>query len=390
LPLKNPHASADKYTSIMNIPLKIAVLAASLLAGAALMPSALAQARLKDIAAVQGVRGNQLVGYGLVVGLDGTGDGNGSTFTPQSVASMLQKFGITVSPGTLQLKNVAAVMVTATLPPFVKNGSAIDVTVSSLGDAKSLQGGTLLQTPLQAANNKVYAAAQGAISVGGFLAGGGGGGSVAKNFVTAGRIPGGALVEQDVPTTMLGASSGTLEVTLGQPDFTTAARLVNAINTHKPYGVTDAVAADAGTIRVGFTPGFDPVTVIAGLENVPVDTDEVAKIVINERTGTVVMGGNVEVSACAVAHGNLTVSIANAPIISQPGPLSRQGQTVALPRKIINVAEGSERLIPVPNSETLDSVVKSLNALGVTPRDLIAILQAMKEAGALHAEIEIQ
>ena len=390
MPLKNPHASADKYTSIMNIPLKIAVLAASLLAGAALMPSALAQARLKDIAAVQGVRGNQLVGYGLVVGLDGTGDGNGSTFTPQSVASMLQKFGITVSPGTLQLKNVAAVMVTATLPPFVKNGSAIDVTVSSLGDAKSLQGGTLLQTPLQAANNKVYAAAQGAISVGGFLAGGGGGGSVAKNFVTAGRIPGGALVEQDVPTTMLGASSGTLEVTLGQPDFTTAARLVNAINTHKPYGVTDAVAADAGTIRVGFTPGSDPVTVIAGLENVPVDTDEVAKIVINERTGTVVMGGNVEVSACAVAHGNLTVSIANAPIISQPGPLSRQGQTVALPRKIINVAEGSERLIPVPNSETLDSVVKSLNALGVTPRDLIAILQAMKEAGALHAEIEIQ
>ncbi len=374
----------------MNTPLTITALVSFLLAGAALTPSASAQARLKDIAAVQGVRGNQLVGYGLVVGLDGTGDGNGSAFTPQSVASMLQKFGITVSPGALQLKNVAAVMVTATLPPFVKNGSAIDVTVSSLGDAKSLQGGTLLQTPLQAANNKVYAAAQGAISVGGFLAGGGGGGSVAKNFVTAGRIPGGALVEQDVPTTLLGASSGTLEVSLSQPDFTTAARLVNAINSHKPYGVTDAVAADAGTIRVGFAPGSDPVSVIAGLENVPVDTDEVAKIVINERTGTVVMGGNVEVSACAVAHGNLTVSIANAPIISQPNPLSRQGQTVALPHKIINVAEGNERLIPVPNSETLDSVVKSLNALGVTPRDLIAILQAMKEAGALHAEIEIQ
>jgi len=374
----------------MNTPLTITALVSFLLAGAALTPSASAQARLKDIAAVQGVRGNQLVGYGLVVGLDGTGDGNGSAFTPQSVASMLQKFGITVSPGVLQLKNVAAVMVTATLPPFVKNGSAIDVTVSSLGDAKSLQGGTLLQTPLQAANNKVYAAAQGAISVGGFLAGGGGGGSVAKNFVTAGRIPGGALVEQDVPTTLLGASSGTLEVSLSQPDFTTAARLVNAINSHKPYGVTDAVAADAGTIRVGFAPGSDPVSVIAGLENVPVDTDEVAKIVINERTGTVVMGGNVEVSACAVAHGNLTVSIANAPIISQPNPLSRQGQTVALPHKIINVAEGNERLIPVPNSETLDSVVKSLNALGVTPRDLIAILQAMKEAGALHAEIEIQ
>jgi flagellar P-ring protein precursor FlgI len=369
---------------------KTAAFLPMMLALAALMPNVSAQARLKDIAAVQGVRGNQLVGYGLVVGLNGTGDGTGSTFTPQSVASMLQKFGITVSPGAMQLKNVAAVMVTATLPPFVKNGSAIDVTVSSLGDAKSLQGGTLLQTPLQAANNQVYAVAQGAISVGGFQAGGGAGGSVTQNFVTAGRIPGGALVEQDVPTTMLGASSGTLEVTLSQPDFTTAARLATAINAHKSYGITEAVAADAGTIRVGFTPGSDPVSVIAGLENIPVETDEVAKIVINERTGTVVMGGNVEVSACAVAHGNLTVSIANDPVISQPGPLSRQGQTVVLPRKAIHVAEGSERLIPVPTSTTLDNVVKSLNALGVTPRDLIAILQAMKEAGALHAEIEIQ
>ncbi len=374
----------------MNISPKTTALLPFMLALAALAPSANAQARLKDIAAVQGVRGNQLVGYGLVVGLDGTGDGNGSAFTPQSVASMLQKFGITVSPGALQLKNVAAVMVTATLPPFARNGSALDVTVSSLGDAKSLQGGTLLQTPLQAANNKVYAVAQGALSVGGFLAGGGGGGAVAKNFVTVGRVPGGALVEQDVPTTLLGASSGTLDVTLAQPDFTTAARLANAINTRKPYGVTGAVAADAGTIRVGFTPGSDPVSVIAGLENVPVDTDQVAKVVINERTGTVVMDGNVEVSPCAVAHGNLTVSIANAPIIVQPAPFSRGGQTVAAPRKIINVAEGDERLIPVPNSTTLDSVVRSLNALGVTPRDLIAILQAMKEAGALHAEIEIQ
>ena len=374
----------------MNISPKITALLPIMLALAALMPNANAQTRLKDIAAVQGVRGNQLVGYGLVVGLDGSGDGNGSAFTPQSVASMLQKFGITVSPGALQLKNVAAVMVTATLPPFARNGSAIDVTVSSLGDAKSLQGGTLLQTPLQAANNKVYAVAQGAISVGGFLAGGGSGGSVAKNFVTAGRVPGGALVEQDVPTTLLGSSRGTLDVTLALPDFTTAARLANAINDHKPYGVTMAVAADAGTIRVGFTPGSDPVSVIAGLENVPVETDVIAKIVINERTGTVVMGGNVEVSACAVAHGNLTVSIANAPIISQPGPFSRRGQTVIAPRKIITVAEGNERLIPVASSTTLDSVVRSLNALGVTPRDLIAILQAMKEAGALHAEIEIQ
>ncbi len=350
---------------------------------------AYAQTRLKDIAVVQGVRGNQLVGYGLVVGLSGTGVGTGATFTPQSVASLLQKFGVTVPPGTLKLKNVAAVMVTATLPPFVRNGSAIDVTVSSLGDAQSLQGGTLLQTPLQAANNRVYAAAQGSISVGGFLAGGGAGGGVAKNFVTVGRIPGGALVEQDVPTTLLGGTQGALDVTLDHPDFTTAARLAAAISAHLPAGATGASAEDAATIHVAFAPGTEPVTLIAALEAVPVEVDEIAKVVINERTGTVVMGGNVEVTACAVAHGSLTVSIADAPVISQPQAFSK-GVTVTVPRKIIKVQEGDERLIPVPSSTTLDKVVKSLNALGVTPRDLIAILQAMKEAGALHAEIEVQ
>ena len=359
--------------------------AASLLAG---LP-AHAQTRLKDIAVVQGVRGNQLIGYGLVVGLSGTGDGSGATFTPQSVASLLQKFGVTVPPGALKVKNVAAVMVTATLPAFVKNGSAIDVTVSSLGDAQSLQGGTLLQTPLQAANNQVYAVAQGPLSVGGFLAGGGAGGGVTKNFVTVGRIPGGALVEQDVPTTLLGRSQSALEVTLSRPDFTTAARLVNAINAHRPPGATGANAEDAATIRVAFAPGTEPVSLIAALEAIPVETDEVAKVVINERTGTVVMGGDVEVTACAVAHGSLTVSIANAPIISQPTAFS-SGVTVTAPRKIISVHEGDERLIPIPTSTTLDKVVRSLNALGVTPRDLIAILQAMKEAGALHAEVEVQ
>jgi flagellar P-ring protein precursor FlgI len=357
---------------------------------AARLPAARAQTRLKDIAAVQGVRGNQLVGYGLVVGLDGTGDGTGAAFTPQSVASLLQKFGVSVPPGALKVKNVAAVMVTATLPPFVKNGSAIDVTVSSLGDAKSLQGGTLLQTPLQAANNQVYAVAQGALSVGGFLAGGGAGGGVAKNFVTVGRIPGGALVEQDVPTTLSGRAQGALEVTLNQPDFTTAARLVRAINARLPAGATGARAEDAGTVRVAFAPGTEPVTLIAALENVPVDPDGAARVVINERTGSVVISGDVQVSACAVAHGNLTVSVANAPLISQPAPLSRGGRTVVAPRQVIGVQEGGERLIPVPASASLSKVVRSLNALGVTPRDLIAILQAMKEAGALHAQIEIQ
>ena len=348
-----------------------------------------AQSRLKDIAVVQGVRGNQLVGYGLVVGLDGTGDGSNVAFTPQTVASMLQKFGVTVPTGAMQLKNVAAVMVTANLPPFVHNGGSIDVTVSSLGDAKSLQGGTLLQTPLQAANGLVCAAAQGPISVGGFLAGGGAGGSVTKNHVTAGRIPGGGIVEQDVPTTLSGAAAGTLSITLNDPDYTTVARVAKAVRAHLPDGATSARAVDAGTIQVSFSPAADTVGLIAALENVAVETDQVAKIVINERTGTVVMGGDVAVSACAVAHGSLTVSIANAPIISQPGPFS-SGQTVVAPHKNIKVREGNERLIPIPTSTTIDKVVRSLNALGVTPRDLIAILQAMKEAGALHAEIEVQ
>jgi len=378
--------SADKYTSMIK---RNAILGLVTACGLLAAAPAYAQTRLKDIAVVQGVRGNQLVGYGLVVGLSGTGDGSGATFTPQSVASLLQKFGVTVPPGALKLKNVAAVMVTATLPAFVKNGSAIDVTVSSLGDAQSLQGGTLLQTPLQAANGLVYAAAQGPLSVGGFLAGGGAGGGVTKNFVTVGRIPGGALVEQDVPTTLLGGSRGELQVTLNHPDFTTAARLVNAINAHRPAGATGASAEDAATVRVAFAPGTPPVSLIAALEAIPVETDEVARVVINERTGTVVMGGDVEVTACAVAHGSLTVSIASDPVISQPAPLSG-GVTVTAPRKVVTVHEGGERLIPVPTSTTLDKVVRSLNALGVTPRDLIAILQAMKEAGALHAEIEIQ
>ena len=348
-----------------------------------------AQSRLKDVAVVQGVRGNQLVGYGLVVGLDGTGDGTGATFTPQSVASMLQRFGVTVPPGALKVKNVAAVMVTANLPAFAHNGANIDVTVSSLGDAKSLQGGTLLQTPLQAANGQVYAVAQGGVSVGGFLAGGGEGGSVSKNHVTAGRVPGGALVEQDVPTTLAGSTANSLLVSLNTPDFTTAARVAQAVRQQLPPGATGARALDAGTVKIDFAPGTDAVGLIAALEDTPVQTDEIARVVINERTGTVVMGSQVVVSACAVAHGSLTVQIANNPVISQPAPLSG-GQTVVAPRKDIKVQEGAQRLIPIPACTTLNQVVASLNALGVTPRDLIAILQAMKEAGALHAEIEVQ
>ena len=352
------------------------------------LPAAASETRLKDIAVVQGVRGNQLVGYGLVVGLAGTGDSQQVQFTTQSVVSMLQKFGVTVPVASNRLKNVAAVMVTADLPAFAKNGGTIDITVSSLGDSSSLQGGTLLQPPLQAANGQVYAVAQGSVSVGGaFSTGGGSSGSVIQNHVTAGRIPAGAIVEQDVPTTLQHGSG--VSVTLNQPDFTTATRVAAAINSQLPLGATSARASDAATIDVTVTPGTDPIPMLAALENLTVSPDTSAKIVINERTGTVVLGGNVTVSACAIAHGNLTIQVADQTAVSQPGPLGN-GSTVVVPRAQVSVQEGAQHLVAVPDSPTIGKVVKALNALGVAPRDLIAILQAMKEAGALHAEIEVQ
>ncbi len=351
-----------------------------------LLAAPVSAARLKDIANVQGVRGNQLVGYGLVVGLAGTGDSQQVAFTLQSVASMLQKFGVNVPQTSLRLKNVAAVMVTADLPAFAKNGGTIDVTVSSLGDSASLQGGTLLQTPLQAANGNVYAVAQGSVSVGGFSSGSGAG-SVTQNHVTAGRIPAGAIVEADVPTTL--THGGGVEVTLDNPDFTTAARVASAINAQLPQGATGAHATDASTISISADSNVDTISLIAALENISVNPDVPAKIVINERTGTVVLGGDVTVSACAIAHGNLTIQVTDNTAVSQPDPLSG-GKTVVVPRKSIEVSEGSKFLVPIPESPTIDKVVKALNALGVTPRDLIAILQAMKESGALHADLEIE
>jgi flagellar P-ring protein precursor FlgI len=344
-------------------------------------------ARIEDIATVQGVRGNQLIGYGLVVGLAGTGDSTQVAFTTQSVASMLQKFGINIPATTVKMKNVAAVMVTADLPAFAKDGSDVDVTVSSLGDSTSLLGGELLQTPLQAANGSVYAVAQGSVSVGGFSAGSGSGGGVSQNHVTAGKIPGGAIVEQNVPTTLTHDDS--IAITLDDADFTTATRVMNAINSHLPAGAISARASDASTINVQTIPGADPIPLIAQIENLSVSPDVPAKVVIDERTGTVVLGGDVTVSACAIAHGNLTVQIADDTQVSQPNPLS-QGTTKVIPRTNVAVTEGSEHLINVPDSPTISKVVKALNALGVTPRDLISILQAMKEAGALHADVVIQ
>ncbi|MCS7309479.1 MAG: flagellar basal body P-ring protein FlgI [Armatimonadetes bacterium] len=362
-----------------------AMLAVGLLVCAALT-SAAPDVRLKDIAQVHGARGNQLIGYGLVVGLEGTGDSKGTLFTTQSVANMLQRFGITVPAGQMKVKNIAAVMVTADLPPFAREGSRIDVTVSSIGDARSLQGGTLLQTPLMGADGNVYAVAQGAISVGGFGAASGGS-SQQKNHLTVGRIPAGAIVEREVPARVVRDDS--ILITLNTPDFTTAARVASAIRQKFPQTLPRAL--DASTIRVELSgeEREDVVTLIAALQEITVQPDTPARVILNERTGTVVLGGNVTLSPAAVAHGNLTIRIDAKPQVSQPAPLSG-GSTVTTTRRDVRVTEQAERLVALPEAVTVEQLVKALNLLGVSPRDLMSILQALRAAGALHAEVEVQ
>lgn len=346
--------------------------------------AAAAPTRIKDIAKVQGVRSNQLIGYGLVVGLAGTGDTDKSVYTVQSVVNMLKNFGIVVNSTKFKAKNVAAVMVTAQLPPFVKPGDTIDITVSSLGDAKSIHGGTLLQTPLQAANGQVYAVGQGSLSTGGYSAGGRGAGQQ-KNFPTIGLIPDGASVERAVP--MEFSSDGTIALALSQPDFTTASRITAAIES--VFGGI-AVARDPGTVTVNVPATYagDIVGFVAAIEELPVIPDAVAKIVINERTGTVVMGTNVTISEVAVAQGGLTVKIGNTVDVSQPPPFS-DGSTVVTSQPTVEVTEESANMIALPASASVGDVVNTLNAVGATPRDIIAILQAIKAAGALNAELQI-
>ncbi len=339
--------------------------------------------RLKDVATIEGERGNQLVGYGLVVGLDGSGDTQQAAFTVQSVANMLQKFGVAVPVAKMKVKNVAAVMVTANLPPFVRPGSKIDVMVSSLGDAKTLQGGTLLQTPLQAADGNVYAVSQGNLSIGGFAAGGGGG-SVTKNHPTAGRIPEGAIVEREVPTTLTDGKS--LNVLLSNPDYATAASVAQAINAK--VGAGSASAIDAGTVKVAVSDPANLVSLIADIGELSVTQSTVAKVIVNERTGTVIIGGGVKLSPVALAHGNLSVEITTQTQVSQPAPVST-GQTAVVQQKNVTATEDSNKLMTLNTGNTLEELVRGLNELKVTPRDIIAILQALKQAGALHAELEI-
>ena len=352
-----------------------------------LMPDANA-ARIKDIADIKGVRQNQLVGYGLVVGLEGTGDSDDALFTIQSLASLLEKMGVTVQPDDIDdVENVAAVMVTTDLPAFASQGSRIDVLVSSIGDAENLQGGTLLFTPLKGADGSVYAVAQGPVSTGGFAVSGNSGDQVQKNFPTVGRVVGGGLVEQEIHSNFNQKDSLTLA--LHEPDFTTASRVAQAIN--RAFYSQLAQTENAGSIQVSVPENYlgNTVQFVTLIESLGVTPDMVSKVVVNERTGTVIMGENVRIATIAIAHGNLSIQIDESQNVSQPLPFSRGGQTVVTPESDIVVQEGKNPIFLVESGVSIGEVVKALNALGVSPRDLIAIFQALKAAGALQAELEI-
>ncbi|HEX7638313.1 MAG TPA: flagellar basal body P-ring protein FlgI [Burkholderiaceae bacterium] len=364
--------------------------AARLAAAFALACAAIAPAhamRLKEVASVQGVRPNQLVGYGLVVGLDGTGDQTTQApFTTQGLSSMLQQLGITLPAGTsMQTKNVAAVIVTATLPPFAQPGQTIDIDVSSVANAKSLRGGTLVATPLKGADGQVYAMAQGNLIVGG--AGAAAGGSkVTINHLDAGRIPEGATVERSVPTPL--SQGGTLQLDLNSSDFATARAVAQAINTNKGAGTARAVDGRVVAVRAPTDPDAR-VDFMADIENLEISlAPPAAKVVLNARTGSVVMNQAVTLSPCAVAHGSLSVTISANPQVSQPAPNSG-GQTVVTQKTDIAISQQPGSLLDMPAGTRLADVVKALNAMGATPQDLLAILQAMKSAGALNAELEV-
>jgi flagellar P-ring protein precursor FlgI len=358
-----------------------------LMAGLLLAPLAPAMAgpRLKDIVSVENVRANQLVGYGLVVGLAGTGDRVLNTpFTEESMQAMLERMGVNVRGSQMRIMNVAAVSITATLPPFARSGSTIDVQVSALGDATSLQGGTLIASALKGMDGEIYAVAQGPVAVSGFKAQGAAA-KVNRGVLTSARIAGGAIVEREVPYALRSATS--LKLALRNPDFTTAQRVAAVIARRFPGA---ANVLDPATVELKAQDGATGVIeMFAAVENSEVDVDQPARIVINEASGTVVMSADVRVSPVAVAQGGLTVSVAEAPVASQPEPFS-QGQTAVLPRTAVSVDDGGGRSLGFVEGASLRQLVSGLNALGVSPRDLITILQAVKSAGALQAEIEVQ
>ncbi|MDL2226833.1 flagellar basal body P-ring protein FlgI [Deltaproteobacteria bacterium OttesenSCG-928-M10] len=365
--------------------MKKLLIIAAIAAAFILAPASAWAIRLKELATFEGVRPNQIIGYGLVVGLNGTGDKDKTYFTNQSLSNLLKRMDVTVpvDPKSLKVKNVAAVMITADLPPFVKPGTKIDITVNSMGDATSLQGGTLLMTPLMGVDKEIYAVAQGPLSVGGFAITGNAG-SVQKNHPTVGRIVQGATVEREVPIRWQGKEVMTMK--LNSPDFTTAARMAEAVNSRLPGA--SARPMDASTIQFNVPMNYreNLAVMVAELENLDVEPDAVGRVIINERTGTVVVGENIKLSTVAVAHGNLSVQIREGVTVSQPGPFS-MGETVVAPDTNINVEEGADQLLLIERSTTIHDVVKALNAIGVSPRDLVMIFQAIQAAGALHGEL---
>jgi flagellar P-ring protein FlgI len=347
-------------------------------------------ARLKDVAHVEGFRSNQLFGYGLVVGLNGTGDKQNTEFTVQTLANLLQDYNIRVSPNDVRVKNVAAVMVTAEVPPFVQPGTKLDATISSVGDAGSLSGGVLLLTPLKGPDGRVYAVAQGPVSLGGGYTALGVGAKVSKNHQTSGRITSGVLLERPIASGMIG-NDGLVRINLAQPDFTTAKLISEAISNSSLKVAAQPISP--GVITIALPEGFkaNPVAFISALESVEIAPDSPARIVVNERTGTVIIAKNVRISPVAVAHAGLHITVKTERRVSQPNPFGR-GQTAVVPDTTIEVKEPENRqLIEVTGGQgvALSEIVQALNSLGVTPRDLIAVFEAMREAGALQAELVV-
>jgi len=342
--------------------------------------------RIRDIGRIQGVRENQLIGYGLVVGLTGTGDKSATGFTLKSMSSMLEAMGVTIRPEEMSVKNVAAVMITATLPPFTRVGSRIDVIVSSLGDASSLKGGILVQTPLRGANDQVYAVAQGPVSLGGFGAEGSDGTKQSTNHLTVARIPSGALIEREVPLDF--ASAGCFEITLNHPDFTTAKRVSEAIATS--MGAKTAELIDAGTVKVVSpdTTQAGTIKFLAEVEALTVVPASRARVVLNERTGTIVAGGDIVIQPVAISHGNLNIRVNTSTGVSQPPALSG-GTTTTFQQSGVGIRSEGGQFTVLRNGTTLDEIAGALNAMGVSARDMIAIFQAIKEAGALQAELVV-
>jgi flagellar P-ring protein precursor FlgI len=341
--------------------------------------------RIKELADLQGVRANQLIGYGLVVGLNDTGDSDDNGFTSQTLANMLERLQITTDRDEIEMDNVAAVMVTADLPSFSKPGDTVDVVVSSLGDAESLSGGTLIQTSLSGPRGKVYAVAQGPVLVGGFSLGGQAA-QVQQNHPTVGRIPGGAIVEQEVNFSL--PTTGQLSYRLEEQDFTTVSRIIKSLNAR--FGPGTASARDSGGFHVKIPEKFAQNTVqfISEVEQLEVRPGSTARVVVNERTGTIVMGGQVELDEVAVAHGNLKLEIQERPQVSQPAPFSL-GRTVEVPRTQMGIKEEEAQMVVLQQGVDVSDLAAGLNTIGATPRDMIAILQALKKAGALHAELVI-